>query len=122
MRPATSEFANETTYATLKRWRCMREGERCLRVGFLPYNRFPRHGSWPDLAPTADIHHMTLGCVQEKAPCAAAGVRPFRGNRQRLDQYEESDFADMVATLRSVGLWLVDATPEYVAPSDLIRR
>ena len=29
---------------------------------------------------------LTLSCVQEKAPCFAPGVRPFRGNRQRLDR------------------------------------
>ena len=43
------------------------------------------------------------------------GIRPFRGNRQRLDRYDETDFDDMVKTLREVGAWMVDATPDYVA-------
>ena len=33
---------------------------------------------------------MTMGCVQEKSPCFSPGVRPFRGNRQRLDRYDET--------------------------------
>ena len=41
-------------------------------MGFLPYDLFPRHGRWPDLAPTALVYHMTLGCVQEKPTLALA--------------------------------------------------
>ena len=119
VRPHTTEFANETTTGTIKRWGCMKEndgdGSGCLGVGFLPYDLFPRHGRWPDLAPKALVYHMTIGCVEEKAPCSSPGVRPFRGNRQRLDRYDESDFDDMVATLRSIGAWLVDASPGYVS-------
>ena len=111
VRVGTSEFANETTVGTIKRWRCMQQGNTCLRVGFLPYNKFPRHGSWPALAASGTplIYHMTLGCMQEQAPCAAPGIRPFRGNRQRLNRYEASDFDDMVATLKGVGAWRVGA-------------
>ena len=107
VRPATSEFANETTVGVIKRWRCMQQGGTCLRVGFLPYNRFPRHGHWAGLAATADVYHMTIGCVQEKAPCSAPGIRPFRGNRQRLDRYDDGDFEDMASTLKSIGAWLL---------------
>ena len=35
-------------------------------------------------------------------------VRPFRGNRQRLNRYDETDFEDMRATLKGLGLWLAD--------------
>ena len=67
------------------------DGSSCLGVGFLPYDLFPRHGRWPDLAARALVYHMTMGCVQEKSPCFSPGVRPFRGNRQRLDRYDETD-------------------------------
>lgn len=89
------------------------DGSNCLRIGLLPYNLFPRHGNWPALRQTALIYHMTLGCPQEKAPCFAPGIRPFRGNRQRLDRYDERDFDDMVNTLRGNGLWLVDENPDF---------
>jgi len=42
-------------------------------------------------------------------------VRVFRGNRMRLDRYDETDFDDMVAALRAVGAWLVDEDPAYVS-------
>ena len=123
VRVGTSEYANETTVGTIKRWHCMQEGkgsgasrDGCLSVGFLPYDLFPRHGHWPSLAAKAAVHHMTLGCVEEKAPCFAPGIRPFRGNRQRLDRYDESDFDDNVKTLREVGAWMVDANPAYRSP------
>ena len=120
MRPRTSEWANETTEGTIKRWGCMKadDGAGCLGVGFLPYDRFPRHsrhGGWPSLAAKALVYHVTIGCAQEQVPCSAPGIRPFRGNRQRLDRYDETDFDDMVKTLREVGAWMVDATPDYVA-------
>jgi hypothetical protein len=41
------------------------------------------------------------------------GVRPFRGHRQRLDRYDAVDFEDQAATLRQLGLWLVDQSPDY---------
>jgi len=113
VRTRTSEWANETTIGTIKRWRCMQQGSTCLKVAFLPYDRFPRHvlpthGKWSDgLQHTALIYHLTMGCVQEQAPCSIPGIRPFRGNRQRLDRYDETDFDDYVATLRSVGAWRV---------------
>lgn len=120
VRPHTTEYTNQTTLGTIKRWGCMKEnegdGSGCLGVGFLPYDLFPRHGRWPDLASRALVYHMTMGCVQEKSPCFSPGVRPFRGNRQRLDRYDETDFDDMVTTLRGIGAWLVDASPGYVSP------
>ena len=118
VRPATSERANETTIGTVKRWKCMQraDGGGCLTVGFLPYDQFPRHGDWPALAATAAVHHMTITCVEEKAPCFARGIRPFRGNRQRLDRYDASDFVDNVANLRAVGAWLVPAEEGDVSP------
>ena len=106
VRPATNERANETTVGTIKRWRCMQQGGTCLKVGFLPYDRYPRHGHWPSLAPTAYVYHMTVSCVQELAPCEAPGIRSFRGNRQRLDRYDDVDFADYVRTLKSIGAWI----------------
>ena len=47
---------------------------------------------------------------------SAPGIRPFHGNRQRLDRYDERDFDDMVRTLRGNGQWLVDGTPDYHVP------
>ena len=31
-------------------------------------------------------------------------------------RYDETDFDDMVTTLRSIGAWMVDASPGYVSP------
>ena len=31
-------------------------------------------------------------------------------------RYDERDFDDMVTTLRGIGAWLVDASPDYVSP------
>ena len=31
-------------------------------------------------------------------------------------RYDETDFDDMVTTLRGIGAWLVDASPGYVSP------
>ena len=44
-------------------------------MGFLPYDLFPRHGRWPDLAPTALVYHMTLGCVQARGHRGRGRVR-----------------------------------------------
>ena len=104
----TSEDANETSVGTIKRWHCMQQGGTCLKVAFLPHDRFPRHGRWVGgLDKTALVYHMTIGCVQESAPCGAPGIRTFRGNRQRLDRYDDGDFDGMVSTLRAVGAWRV---------------
>ena len=59
------------------------------------------------LAASALTYHMTMGCVQERAPCMEPNIRPFRGNRQRLDRYDERDFEDMRTTLKAVGAWKV---------------
>ena len=56
----------------------------------------------------ADVYHLTFNCAQEQAPCSVPDVRPFRGNRQRLNRYDETDFEDMRATLKGLGLWLAD--------------
>ena len=56
----------------------------------------------------ADVYHLTYNCAQEQAPCSVPDVRPFRGNRQRLNRYDETDFEDMRATLKGLGLWLAD--------------
>ena len=31
-------------------------------------------------------------------------------------RYDETDFEDMVTTLRGIGAWMVDASPGYVSP------
>jgi hypothetical protein len=38
------------------------------------------------------VKHLTIACAQEASPCGRIedGVRPFKGNRQRLDRYGES--------------------------------
>ena len=109
VRVGTSEFTNTTTIGTIKRWHCMQQGGTCLKVGFLPYDKFPRHGRWSDLASTAYVYHLTLACAQEQSPCFRPGTRPFRGNRQRLNRYDMADFDGMVATLQEVGAWKVGA-------------
>ena len=113
-RGRSSPTANETTLATFhpSGSHCKQRGN-CLRLGWLPYDRFPRTGSWDGLQPSAAIYHLTHGCMQEAAPCSVPGSRPFRGHRQRQDRYEKVDFDDMRSTLRALGMWLVDATPSY---------
>ena len=120
----TSPKANETTVGTLhaRGSHCAKSGN-CLRAGFLPFDQFPRTGDWEELKSKASIYHLTYGCMQEEAPCQVPGIRPFRGHRQRLDRYEAVDFDDQVDTLRKLGLWLVDKTPEYrVSDSALLKR
>ena len=90
-----------------------KQTQSCLAVGFLPFGRFPRQGDWAALKPGADVYHLTMNCMQEEAPCSVPGIRPFRGHRQRLDRYDATDFSDMSGTLRELGLWLVDADPDY---------
>ena len=104
----TTAFHNDTTVFTLhpRGSHCAAKGD-CLRGGFLPYDMFPRTGSWHALGGRAAVYHLTYGCMQEEAPCSRAAVRPFRGHRQRLDRYEATDFDDQVSTLRQLGLWLV---------------
>ena len=104
----TSPTSNETTTGVLHPpgSHCAKRGG-CLTAGFLPYDRFPRTGPWAELQPKAEVYHLTYGCMQEEAPCSVAGVRPFRGHRQRLDRYDDVDFEDQAATLRQLGLWLV---------------
>ena len=41
---------------------------------------------------------------------ASTAILGFRG------RYDERDFDDMVTTLRGIGAWLVDASPDYVSP------
>jgi len=104
----TSTTANETSVGTLHpRGSHCKQLDGCLKVGFLPYDRFPRSGRWSGLRATAMIYHLTYGCQQELAPCSVPGIRPFRGHRQRQDRYEKVDFDDQVNTLRELGLWLV---------------
>lgn len=103
-RATTGEFVNETTLGSLKRRGCSRRvGSRCLRVGLLPYDEFPRHGDWRGLSGTARIHHLTGDGCPIKAGC---GVRPFRGLRQRLNRYDDVDFTEMRATLQGIGAWV----------------
>ena len=51
------------------------------------------------------------GCgASGSAPCGAPGIRPFRGNRQRLNRYDDVDFDDYVRTLKEVGAWKLGAS------------
>ena len=143
--PRTSPLSNETTVGALhpRGSHCAKKPGGCLRGGFLPYDLFPRTGDWASLKGASAVYHLTFACAQEEAPCSTPGVRPFRGHRQRLDRYEAIDFDDQVreevdactthacdahtlrcsmldtqvGTLRELGLWLVDAQPEYVYAS-----
>lgn len=94
----------------IKRRGCL--GTDCLRLGFLPFDRFPRIGAWPLLRSNAAIHHLvadgTLGAQYHNPE----GVKPFHSHRQRLDRYDDSDFAEYAQTVRRMGLWLVDAHHE----------
>ena len=97
----TSQLDNSTTLTSMSRY--------SLQLAFLPYRDFPRIGDWSQLRATAAIHHLvgdgSLGPQYEKP----WGVLPFRGHRQRLDRYDESDFDAYVKVMKDVGLWLVES-------------
>ena len=103
----TSEYVNTTTAVALRKRYEGCAGKRaaaaaaaggCLRVGLLPYDRFPRHGEWAALRETAMVWHGPR----------TRGTQPFRGHRLRLDRYDEEDFARMAAVLKAdPGLWAV---------------
>ena len=109
----TSPTANLTTVGELQRRgsACRKHGT-CLRAGWLPFDQFPRSCEggcdWAQLQGKAAVYHLTYNCLQEHAPCAAPGIRRFRGHRQRLDRYDDVDFADQRSTLQELGLWLQD--------------
>ena len=117
---AGSQLENQTTLLPLRRPGCGAGADRgadaCLRMAFLPHDRFPRIGGWPDLRATAAIHHLmadgSLGDSFHNPP----GVKPFVAHRQRLDRYDDTDFSAYTSVLREAGLWLVDASPDYRAP------
>jgi hypothetical protein len=107
----TSPTANLTTVGELQRRgsACRKHGT-CLRAGWLPFDEFPRSCvggcDWAQLQGKAAVYHLTYNCLQEHAPCAVPGIRRFRGHRQRLDRYDDVDFADQRSTLQELGLWL----------------
>mmetsp|Transcript_2757 Transcript_2757/g.8489 ORF Transcript_2757/g.8489 Transcript_2757/m.8489 type:complete len:303 (+) Transcript_2757:225-1133(+) len=118
MRLEATERGNNTAIGIITRKGCNQDGD-CLKAALLPFDLFPRHASsWWSVKSTALIHHLTWNCAEEKAPCGRPenGIRVFRGNRQRLDRYDETDFEDQTAALRAVGAWLVDENPAYVWP------
>lgn len=96
----TSQLANETTLTNLTRY--------SLTLGFLPFNVFPRVGDWSLLRNSAAIHHLVADGSHGKQYEQPWGVLPFRGHRQRLDRYDDEDFAAYVKVMREVELWLVD--------------
>jgi hypothetical protein len=99
IRRHTSEISNETTLTNLTRYG--------LRLGFLPYDVFPRIGDWRLHKQTAAIHHLVDDGSLGKEYDKPFGVLPFRGHRQRLDRYDEEDFEGYVKVMRQVGLWIV---------------
>lgn len=105
----TTQVANEMTLLTLRHPTKCKPSE-CLRAGFLPHEQFPRIGNWSRKAggfeDVALIHHL-------------ADIRPHPGHRQRLDRYDEADFEGFETAMREAGLWLVDSSPDYRAPSHL---
>ena len=114
----TSVMSNESTRFNLHLPRHCSPGpsaDGCLRVGFLPHNVFPRFTDrgWPSLAPVAAIHHIVGDGGLGKGFDAPVGTKPFAGHRQRLDRYDDADFASYKAVMQDMGLWLVDKTPEY---------
>jgi hypothetical protein len=118
MRLGAPETGNTTAVGLVSRKGCQKDNS-CLKAALRPFDLFPRHApSWAAVSGRALIHHLTSQCVEEKAPCGRAedGVRIFRGNRQRLDRYDETDFENQRAALRAAGAWRVDRQPGYVAP------
>lgn len=108
----TDRMANEVTLFNLKLPHGCTPGnaaDSCFRVGFLPHDVFPRftNRSWPELAPKAAIHHIVgdggLGPGFENPEW----TKPFPGHRQRLDRYDDSDFASYQKVMQHSGLWLV---------------
>ena len=93
----TSQLANETTVVTLGRYD--------LRLAWLPYESFPRIGAWDELRRTAAIYHLTADGSLGPQYAQPWGVVPFRGHRQRLDRYDDEDFAEHAKVMRMIGLW-----------------
>eukprot|EP00854_Cymbomonas_tetramitiformis_P013777 gene13777-16284_t len=52
---------------------------------YLRWNNIPDQYGWS----------FVLSNGKENAPCFSPGIRPFRGHRQRLDRYDQTDFDDM---------------------------
>ena len=99
------ERANRTTLLQISRRfkGCDAQEPVCLTVGMLPFNQFPRHGQWEMLRREALVY---------KGPSTkVSGQTTFRGHRLRLDRYDEVDFENMVASLKSEGLWLLSSSP-----------
>lgn len=75
-----------------------------LNFAFLPYDVYPKHGDWALLNETAALHHgpdvTSYGYVPRE-----------RGNRLRLDRYDEDDFDAYARAMQSIGLW--DVPPKY---------
>ena len=87
--PKTSQLDNATSLFRLPK--------RKLLLGFLPYSLFPRIGDWSALRGTAYIHHLIGDGSLGEQYAYAFGALPFRGHRQRLDRYDETDFETYVA-------------------------
>ena len=99
--PKTSQLDNATSVLHLPK--------RGLRVAFLPYDRFPRIGDWSVLRETALIHSLVGDGSLGDQFAHAFGSLPFRGHRQRLDRYDETDFETYVGVMRQCGLWLYES-------------
>ena len=73
----TTVFANDTTIGTLhpRGSHCAQRAD-CLRGGFLPYDRFPRVGSWEALKDKAAVYHLTFpACRSRPRALPQASVR-----------------------------------------------
>ena len=66
------------------------------------------------LRPTATIHHLVGDGSLGEHYKTAFGSMPFRGHRQRLDRYDAQDFETFVGVMRQCGLWLYEASPDFV--------
>lgn len=79
-----------------------RGGHSCLRFGWLPYSWAPHAGitSWARL--------RSDGMRPLGARPAQLGCFPARGNRLRLDRYDDEDLEAIAAGLRRAGLWMVE--------------
>ena len=97
---ATGLLVNQSTLTRLGRYG--------LTLAFLPYHQFPRVAhDWSALrSGGAMIHHLASdGSLGKEYEIAGGAVAPFRGHPQRLDRYDEADFAAFASALHRIGLW-----------------
>ena len=91
--------ANTTTSVLeLRSKRFCRGGDGgCLRIGQLPYDRFPPPGLYRAYRSTAFVGRTPR-----------PDKDPARSHRLRLDRYDEIDFSNLKHAMMEDGLWMMD--------------